>query len=78
MHEAELLRLARAEQLALQQVGLRAHQAEQARHLGDAGAAGDQAQRDLGQAELDLAVVHGDAVVRRPAPPPSRRPARCR
>jgi hypothetical protein len=63
VHEAQLLRLGRAEQLALQQVGLRAHQAELARHLGDAAAAGDQAQRDLGQAELRLGVVHRDAVM---------------
>ena len=63
MHQAELQRLARREQLALQDVGLRAHQAEQAGHLGDARGAGDEAQRDLGQAELDLGVVHGDAVV---------------
>jgi hypothetical protein len=63
VHEAQLLRLGRAEELAFQQVGLRGHQAELARHLGDAAAAGDQAQRDLGQAELRLGVVHRDAVM---------------
>jgi hypothetical protein len=79
VHQAQLAGLARAEQLALQDVGLRAHQAEQARHLGDAGGAGNQAQRDLGQAELDLAVVHRDAVVahqRHSQPPPSAVPLR--
>jgi hypothetical protein len=63
VHEAQFLRLGGSEQLALQHVGLRAHQAQLARHLGDAAAAGDQAQRDLGQAELRLGVVHRDAVV---------------
>jgi len=63
VHQLQLQRLARAEQLAFEQVGLGAHQAEQARHLGDAGGAGHQAQGHLGQAELDARVVHGDAVV---------------
>ena len=63
VHQSQLTGLAWAEQLALQDEGLGRHKPEQARHLGDAGGAGDQAQRDFGQAELDLVVVHGDAVV---------------
>ena len=34
-----------------------------ARHLGDAAGTGQQAKRDLGQAELDARVIHRDAVV---------------
>ena len=63
VHQLQLQRLGGVEELAFQDVGLRAHQAQQARHLGHAGGAGHQAQRDLGQAELDLGVGHGDAVV---------------
>ena len=37
--------------------------AEHAHEAGDATAAGQQAEGDLGQAELDLVVVDGDAVV---------------
>ena len=73
--QAELDRLARAEQLAFQQVRLRRHQAEHPHHLGDAGGAGDQAERHLGRAELDLRVVEREAVRGRSAPPPSRRRA---
>jgi hypothetical protein len=40
------------------------HQAEQARHLGDAGGARDQPQRDLRQAELDPGIVHRHPVMR--------------
>ena len=64
MHQAQFVPLARVEQLAFHDERLRAHQAQQARHLGDAGGAGDQAQGQLGQAELSLGVVHRDAVVR--------------
>ena len=63
MHHADLQRLLGAEQLALQDVGLRRHQAQHPRHLGDAAATGDQPQRDFGQTELHLGVVDGDAVV---------------
>ena len=63
VHQLQFQRLGGVEELAFQDVGLRAHQAQQARHLGHAGGAGHQAQRDLGQAELDLGVGHGDAVV---------------
>jgi len=63
VHQAELQRFMRVEQLAFQNIGLRAHQAEQPRHLGDAAGAGNQAQRDFGQAELDFFVINRDAVM---------------
>ena len=63
VHQLQLQRFGGVEELAFQDVGLRAHQAQQARHLGHAGGAGHQAQGDFGQAELDLGVGHGDAVV---------------
>ena len=50
-------RFAGVEQFALHQIGLRRHQAQQARHLGDAGGAGNQAQRDLWQAKQDFGLV---------------------
>ena len=63
MHQAQVLRILRREQFAFDQVGLRAHQPEVARHLRHTAGAGQQTQRYFGQAELDLAVVDGDAVV---------------
>ena len=63
VHQLQLQRLGRVEELAFQDVGLRTHQAQQAGHLGHSGGARHQAQRDLGQAELDLGVGHGDAIV---------------
>ncbi|MCY1170415.1 hypothetical protein D9M73_104850 [compost metagenome] len=63
VHQLQFCCLARVEEFALEYVGLCAHQAQQPGHLGDAGGAGHEAQRDFGQAELDLGAVHGDAVV---------------
>ena len=63
MHEAQLHRLTRVEQLALKDVGLRTEQPQQSDHLGDTRCTGDQPERDLGQAELDFLVVNGDAVM---------------
>jgi hypothetical protein len=63
VHQAQFQRFARAEQLAFKDEWLGARQAQQPGHLGDAGSARDQAQRDLGQTELDLSIVHRDAVV---------------
>ena len=75
VHQLQLQRFGGVEELAFQDVGLCAHQAQQARHLGHASGAGHQAQRDLGQAELDLGVGHGDAVVgdQRHLPPTAQR-----
>ena len=75
VHQLQLQRLGGVEELAFQDVGLRTHQAQQARHLGHAGGARHQAQRDLGQPELDLGVGHGDAVVgdQRHLPPTAQR-----
>ena len=63
VHHADLQRLVGAEQPAFHDVGLRAHQAQQAGELGDARTAGDQPQRQLWQAELQLGIVDRDAVV---------------
>ena len=75
VHQLQLQRFGGVEELAFQDVGLRTHQAQQAGHLGHAGGAGHQAQRHLGQAELDLWVGHGDAVVgdQRHLPPTAQR-----
>ena len=63
MHQPQAKRLLWRKQLAFHQVGLGAEQTEVARHFGDAAGAGQQAQRDLGQAELDARIIHRDAVV---------------
>ena len=63
VHQPHLMRLGGAECFAFHQVGLCAHQAQVARHLGHAAGAGQQAKRHFGQAKLDLAVVNGNAVV---------------
>ena len=63
VHQAQLLRFFGAKEFAFQHIGLRGQQAQLARHLGDAAATGNQAQRDFGQAELCFGVGGGDAVV---------------
>ena len=63
MHQAQGQRILRRKQLAFHQIRLGTQQAEVARHFGDATGAGQQTQRDLGQAELDARVIHRDAVV---------------
>ena len=77
--EAELERLARVEQLALEQVRLRGHQAEQPHRLRDAGGARDQARARPPACRTgsrrSSSAKRGSA---RPAPAPSRRPARRR
>src|SRR5690606_39521714 len=61
--QADLERLGRLVALALQQdVHQRILDAEHARRAGDAAAAGQQAQRDLGEADL-VATLRRDAVV---------------
>ena len=50
-------RFAGVKQFALHQIGLRRHQAQQTRHLGDASGTRNQAQRDLWQAEHDAGLV---------------------
>ena len=63
MHQPQAQRFKWVEQPAFQNVGLRAHQAQQACHFGDAGSTGNQSQRDLGQAEPDFRVIDSHAVV---------------
>ena len=64
VNQAELERLACAEGLAFDDERLRTHQAEQPRRLRDSRRAGDQSERDFGRAELRLAIVDRDAMVR--------------
>ena len=63
VHQPHLVRLARAKQFAFDEKRLRAQQPQQTRHLRHAGRAGQQPERHFGQAELDLRVVHRNAVV---------------
>ena len=63
MHQAQFFGLCGAEGFTFHQIGLCTHQAQMARHLGHAAGTRQQAQGHFRQAELNLAVVNGDAVV---------------